>query len=147
MISQTSTDPVTERSAAEDPTNENCVTAHASVPKWTHTKLCPSCGTRCFFDAARCYECLYEFDVPISNGSNSNSSSNSSNNNNSNSNSNNNGGLLQEFVVQRNKDAELVAVGVVVVEKESAPESALEITMKFNESYASRLAKSFSACS
>ena len=133
MISQTSTDHVTERSAAEDQTNENCVTAHASVPKWTHTKLCPSCGTRCFFDAARCYECLYEFDVSIANGSNSNSNSNSR--------------LLQEFVVQRNKDAELVAVGVVVVEKESAPESALEITMKFNESYASRLAKSFSACS
>ena len=45
------------------------------------------------------------------------------------------------------KESELVAVGVVVVEKESAPEGALEVTMRFDNAYASRLASSFSPCS
>lgn len=44
-------------------------------------------------------------------------------------------------------DGELVAVGVVVVKKESAPKGALEITLKFDDAYARRLFKSFSDCS
>ena len=82
------------------------------------TKLCPSCGALCFSDATRCYECLYEFGA--------------------------------EEAVSKGKDksgSELVAVGVVVVEKESAPEDALEVTMRFDNAYASRLASSFSPCS
>lgn len=42
---------------------------------------------------------------------------------------------------------ELVAVGVVMVKKESAPEGALEITLRFDDCYTKDLAKSFSACS
>lgn len=115
-------------------TNPTCtghVTAHSAVLNSAHTKLCPSCGTRCFSDATRCYECLYEFDSPAVSGNEKTDTLQA----------------LEELVSKKNKDAELVAVGVVVVEKESAPEGALEITMKFNESYASRLANSFSACS
>lgn len=82
------------------------------------TKVCPSCGARCYSDTQRCYECLYEFDVGMGDASSCDSSGN-----------------------------ELVAVGVVVVKKESAPDGALEITMRFDDTYTSRLAKSFSACS
>ncbi len=86
------------------------------------TKVCPSCGAVCYSDMNRCYECLYEF------------------------------GATEAVAAlgttgEQEEDAELVAVGVVVVKKESAPEGALEITMKFDDTYTNRLAKSFSACS
>ena len=82
------------------------------------TKLCPSCGALCFSDATRCYECLYEF-----------------------------GAEEASLKGKNRKGSELVAVGVVVVEKESAPEGALEITLRFDDCYAKDLARSFSACS
>lgn len=88
------------------------------------TKICPSCGATCFSDMSCCYECLYEFGDDVPTARNERSSQ-----------------------AQADQGSELVAVGVVVVEKESAPEGALEITMRFDNAYASRLAKSFSACS
>ena len=42
---------------------------------------------------------------------------------------------------------DLIAVGVVMVKRESAPEGALEITLRFDDCYAKDLARSFSACS
>ena len=65
----------------------------------------------------RCYECLYEFELDNVNSEK-----------------------------ERGGGSEFVAVGVVLVKKESAPEGALEITMRFDDAYTSRLAKSFSAC-
>jgi predicted amidophosphoribosyltransferase len=92
------------------------------MTKCFETKICPSCGAVCYSDMNRCYECLYEF------------------------------GTVESRVAfgeacESEEDGELVAVGVVVVKKESAPEGALEITMKFDDTYTNRLAKSFSACS
>lgn len=60
-------------------------------------------------------------------------------------------GCLGRFEVVKDKCADdsddLVAVGVVMVKRESAPEGALEITLRFDDCYAKDLARSFSACS
>ncbi len=54
---------------------------------------------------------------------------------------------LHEFEGDVAHHDDTIAVGVVTVKKESAPEGALKITLRFDDRYTNFLAKSFSACS